>query len=569
MDDVDDGLYAGEDPAATSQAFRVLVGQIAEQLLELDPVEATLLGDHRRDDSFGDPGHEGVDALRDCVTSSLSALDAVDDLALGVGEQVDLEILRTYLMRLSLRVDTTRDHVWNPLLSNPGHGLYALIAREFAPAEDRSESLVGRLRSIPHHLASAREVLDVSAIPPVHLETAIDQFHGTSALVTSDVTALLERSGGPSSRWQEARDDALVALDEHTHWLRGLGAGAQGEARIGAQAYEAALWLWLDGAYSVEELHAQAVEEFHAAKREIEVVAARITGDSADSEGVVHRALRACVNEWTIDDTTLLSTCRETFDRSRQFVIDNDLVTVHDDPVDIIEMPEIHRGQAGAYCDPPGPLETVALPTFYAVSPTPSGWSQERIGSYYREHNGFHLENLSLHEGVPGHVLQLGHHRRATLPTSVRSMLWDGAFVEGWAVYGERMALDNGYRPGRGTERERDLLHLAHLKMRLRVIANTLLDIGVHHGSMSQEQAMELMVAQAFQEEAEAHAKWRRALLSYCQLTTYFAGSRAVTALVGDLRRARPAWSTRAVHDAVLAHGSPGVRHLRTLLDLA
>ena len=50
-------------------------------------------------------------------------------------------------------------------------------------------------------------------------------------------------------------------------------------------------------------------------------------------------------------------------------------------------MPEIHRGVAVAYCDPPGPLEIMPLPTFYAISPTPSDWPAERVESFFREYN--------------------------------------------------------------------------------------------------------------------------------------------------------------------------------------
>jgi uncharacterized protein (DUF885 family) len=571
MDGIDSGIYGVADGVGdddVSGRFRQTVAAIIESHLQLHPVEATFLGDHRFDDRLDDGSPKGLEREREHAAHALLALDAVDDLALSLDEQVDLETLRTYVSKRLLQLDRIREPEWNPLESNPGSGLYALLARDFAPAEQRLTSVVGRLDAVPDHLAAARATLDPHRMPAVHVETALGQFAGTKGLISCEVARLAAEVPDMQAHVERASAKALAALEEHIDWLREKQSQAEGDPRIGAEAYGAALWHALDGSYSTEELDAVAHEHLLDAEKRIREVAARVTGEPASSEGVVLRALQMCVDEWPITDMSVLDVCRETFERSRQFVIDRGLVTVHDDPVDIIEMPEIHRGQAVAYCDPPGPLETVALPTFYAVAPTPDEWSAELKTSFYREYNGFALENLSIHEGVPGHVLQLGHHRRASLPTAVRQMIWDGAFVEGWAVYSERMMLDEGYMPGRGTARERDLVELSHLKMELRVIANAILDIGVHAKGMTEEEAMALMVGRAFQEEASAQGKWRRALMSYCQLTTYFAGSLAVTDLVRDLRTARPAWSLQQVHDAVLSHGSPSPRQARTLLDL-
>jgi uncharacterized protein (DUF885 family) len=569
MDGVDSGIYGGtHGDDDVSGRFRDTVASIIEAHLQSHPVEATFLGDHRFDDLLDDGSPDGLSREREQAADALLALDATDDLALSLAEQVDLETLRAHVSKRLLQLDRIREQEWNPLKSNPGSGIYALLAREFAPAEQRLEAVVGRLKAVPEYLAGARRTLIPEHMPAVHVETALGQLAGTQGLIKSEVAKLAAQVPGMTAAVHTAGEQALSALEDHINWLRDQQAVAQGDPRIGSEAYGAALWLALDGAYTVDELDAVAHEHLADAERRIREVAARVTGESASSDGVVLRALQMCVDEWPITDATVLDVCRETFMRSRQFVIDRDLVTVHDDAVDIIEMPEIHRGQAVAYCSPPGPLEKVPLPTFYAVAPTPDDWSDQLKSSFYREYNGFALENLSIHEGVPGHVLQLGHHRRAILPTGVRQMIWDGAFVEGWAVYSERMMLDEGYMPGSGTARERDLVELSHLKMELRVIANAILDIGVHAKGMSEEEAMSLMVNRAFQEEASAHGKWRRALMSYCQLTTYFAGSRAVTDVVRDLRAARPAWSLRQVHDAVLGHGSPSPRQLRILLDL-
>jgi hypothetical protein len=259
---------------------------------------------------------------------------------------------------------------------------------------------------------------------------------------------------------------------------------------------------------------------------------------------------------------TILGFVRGAYAAQRAFVQERELVTVFGDPLEVIEMPEADRGVAIAYCDAPGALEAGPLPTFIAVSPTPADWPAQRVRSFYREYNRHMIHNLMAHEAMPGHALQLEHSRRFAGSTPVRAVLRAGPFVEGWAVYAEQLMGARGY-PGEG---DPGALLLQRLKMKLRSIINTIVDVGVHCRGMTKAQAMALMTGPGFQEEGEAAAKWRRALLTSAQLSTYYTGFTEVDALARELRRAHPGWTDRQLHDAMLAHGSPPVRQLRALL---
>ena len=150
--------------------------------------------------------------------------------------------------------------------------------------------------------------------------------------------------------------------------------------------------------------------------------------------------------------------------------------------VRLIDMPEIHRGVAVAYCDAPGPLESADVPTYVAVAPTPAGWDAERVASFYREYNGIQLHGLAIHEAMPGHVLQLAHAQRLASPTRVRRFGRSGVFVEGWAVFAEELMADRGYAPA-GADRAALAMRLQQLKMQARTAINAILDISVHaHG---------------------------------------------------------------------------------------
>jgi uncharacterized protein (DUF885 family) len=561
----------GADAADAESTFGALADRVLDGLLARDPVTATTLGDHRFDHRLADLSPEGVQETVTMLDQALSAIDQVDDLALGTQSAVDLEILRAQVAAERFALDTIAAHTWDPLVANPGSAVYLLLARPFAPVEQRLASLVGRLQAIPESLEVARDSL--GDMPRVHVETAISQFRGSRAMLGGLVDEAVAQAPTLRAAVEPARDAAASAIDAHVGWLEDrLASGlATREPRLGAERFAATLWSTLDA-------HLTPDDVLHRAERDL----ARIEGEIAraaaeflevavpppdDAGPLVRRALDLVAEAGPVTDATVLPLCVDAFERTTAFVREHDLVTIYDDAVEIVEMPEIHRGVAVAYCDPPGPLETLALPTFFAVAPTPEDWDEQRVTSFYREYNASLLHNLTVHEAMPGHVLQLAHSRRCTASSRVRQAFWSGPFVEGWAVYAEQLMVERGYDAGLG-ERGALAIRLQQLKMQLRMTINAILDVRVHTRGMTQDEALRLMQVRGHQEEGEAHGKWRRALLTSTQLSTYYVGWSAVNDLLADLRAAHPAWTDRQVHDAALAHGSPPPRHLRTLLAL-
>ena len=281
----------------------------------------------------------------------------------------------------------------------------------------------------------------------------------------------------------------------------------------------------------------------------------------------MRRALGEVALRAPVTNESVLMLVEQALASTTQFVNEHELVSIPELDTRIIEMPEIHRGVAVAYCDAPGPMESVHLPTYVAVSPTPADWSAERIDSFYREYNATLIHDLTIHEAMPGHVLQLAHAQRLKPQTPVRQFGFSGVFVEGWAVYAEELMVRTGYAP-KETHKARLAIQLQQLKMQARMAINTILDIRVHCTDFSEEEAMRLMLRRGFQEEGEATGKWRRALLTSGQLPTYFVGYQAVRSLAHDLQVLHPDWSVKQVHDLMLSHGSPAPRHLRTLIGV-
>jgi uncharacterized protein (DUF885 family) len=435
-----------------------------------------------------------------------------------------------------------------------------LLAREFAPLPDRIASVAGRLSEVPGLLAAARSQL--AAMPQVHVETAIGQFDGTIKLVSDVVDeALASCEASLVAEIDRVRPAAAEALAEHRDWLSarladGKSGGSPGFAdpRIGPDKHARKLSLTLQAQADADAVLARAEADLERVTEQIAELAASMGGTTRE---VLDRLAQDAP-----DGETILPFAAQALAAQTAFVRDHDLVTVHDDPVEIIDMPEIDRGVAVAYCDPPGALERAPLATFIAVSPVPSDWSAERAASFYREYNRHQVHNLMVHEAMPGHYLQVAHSRRFTgSGTDVRAALSSGAFVEGWAVHAEELMATHGY-PGEGDPRA---LRMQQLKMQLRMVINAILDARVHAHGMTEGEAMALMTGRGFQEEGEAAGKWRRALLTSVQLSTYYVGYTEVSDLARELL-AIPGTAQRSVHDRMLAHGSPPVRLLRTVI---
>ena len=543
--------------------FTRLAQEYLDDRAERNPPGATGLGDHRCDGRLADPSEQARADERRALDGFAARLEAIDDSALSAEHRVDAAMMAGSVARRVFELDELREHTWNPLQANPGQAIYQLLARDFAPLPERLAALAGRLAQVPAVLAEARRQL--GPMPRVHLETAIGQFAGTIALVSGEVDQALKDAPSSEPQLGQVRTAALEALTEHRDWLSARlaeGAASDGFAdpRIGPGRFARKLSLTLSTAADADAILARAQADLDRVSGEIAELAAQIAGSARP--GVVRQVLDQLAQD-VPDDANILAFCRDALAAQTAFVTDHRLVSVYDDPIELIVMPEIDRGVAVAYCDSPGPLEPLPLPTFIAVSPAPADWPPERVASFYREYNRHMVHNLMVHEAMPGHYLQLQHSRRFKgSDTAIRAALRSGSFTEGWAVYTEEVMAEHGYH-GEGDPRA---VRMQQLKMQLRTIINAILDARIHAHGMTEADAMALMTERGYQEEGEAAGKWRRALLTSAQLSTYYVGYSEISDLARELRAAVLGQSGQEIHDRMLAHGSPPVRLLRTLI---
>jgi len=240
-----------------------------------------------------------------------------------------------------------------------------------------------------------------------------------------------------------------------------------------------------------------------------------------------------------------------------EFVKQKDLIYLDPSkPLVVRKEPAYMAGVAGASISAPGPYDKNAN-TYYNVGSL-NGWTPERAESYLREYNSYALQILNIHEAIPGHYAQLVYSNQS--PSIIKSVLGNGAMVEGWAVYTEIMMLENGY--GNNSPE----MWLMYYKWNLRVTCNTILDISVHTRNMSKDDAMHLLVNEAFQQQAEAEGKWRRVSLTQVQLCSYFTGYWEIYEFREELKKKMgDKFNLKEFHEKFLSYGSAPVKYIRQM----
>ncbi len=565
--------HAVQSAAQADLAFKALADRFMASATRLSPVEATVLGEHRYDAQLPDITATGRAARRAEWQALLAELGRIDTAHLSRDNQVDHAMLVGELRYRLWDDETLQSWAWNPQYYNDiaAGSLYGLAARDFAPWDVRLKAATARMEALPALLKASRAQLDPARVPSVFAQTVAKQNAGVVEIAEGMLAPHADAlTGADRACFDAALAGLKVAVADQQTWLDTvLVPQAKGDFRLGAARYDQKMKFALVSDLTRPELKARALKAKADTRAEMYRLAQAVLAGRADApplpanptpaqqQAGIEAALKLSYAKHP-PRAQLEQRARETLAEATTFVADKGLIRMPDGPVRVITMPKFQQGNAVAYNDPPGPLER-GQANFYAVSPIPDDWSDAQAESFLSEYNDYMIHDLSIHEAMPGHYLQLDHSNRT--PDTLRAMLWSGPFVEGWAVYAEGVMKDAGYLGGD------PLFQLTVLKMRLRSITNTLLDIGIHTEGMSRDQAMDLMMNGAFQQEREAAGKWIRASLSSVQLLSYFTGYTEHLALREEAkRRWGKAYSLRRYNDTVLSFGSPPAKYVRELM---
>ncbi len=464
-----------------------------------------------------------------------------------------------------------RSWQWNPSVYNVAEPFALLRDLTFAPLDERLRMFSRRLERVPDYYAAAKT--NIEGPTREHTQLAIDQNRGALAVFGPDLEHTLEMSdlsAAERAAFNERLAAARAAIEDFVRWLEALderlasGAVAARSFRLGAELYAPKFAFEIQSGDTAEALHARALAEKDVLHTRMRTLAELLWPKYFPNEATPSDALEtigrviARLSDDHVAPAELVREVERQIPELEQWVREHDLLELDaSKPLVVRETPPHKRGIAGAGIDAPGPYDAGA-PTYYNVTPL-DGERAERAESWLREYNRWMLPVLNIHEAVPGHYVQLVYANRS--PSLIKSIFGNGAMIEGWAVYAERVMLESGYGEHRAEA------WLVYSKWNLRSVCNTILDYGVHVLGMTEADAMDLLTRQAFQTEAEAVEKWRRVQLTNVQLTSYFSGYAAIIDLRETLKREQAdTFDLKRFHEQFLSYGSAPVRVIRELM---
>ncbi|MFB2653967.1 DUF885 domain-containing protein [Shewanella seohaensis] len=551
-----------------TSAFAQFSQTFIDDLWQLAPTWALYSGKHVNDGYLEIPNEASRVKTLAFVKAQQAKLKQFELKSLSSNETIDYHLIDNLLNSMAWEITDFKSWQWDPSSYNVAGGFAQIINENFAPLDDRLRSVLARMENIPAYYAAARSNIQQPTLE--HTELAVMQNQGAFSVFSDDLLKQVADSGlsdAEKSLFKSRFDTATKAINEHITWLNAqvskLKKDGARSFRIGEELYEQKFAFDIQAGMTAKQLYQKAIADKERVQGEMAKITDKLwpkyftTPKPADNKIAIRQLIDKLSTEHVKRDD-FVSEVRKQIPELIEFVNQKDLVTLDPKkPLVVRETPEYMRGYAGASISAPGPYDKLGN-TYYNVTPL-DGMSDESAESYLREYNHWILQILNIHEAIPGHYTQLVYSNES--PSLVKSLFGNGAMVEGWAVYTERMMLEEGYG---NFEPE---MWLMYYKWNLRVICNTILDYSIHVKGMTEEQAISLMMDEAFQQRAEAEGKWRRATLSQVQLTSYYSGYREIYDFREEYKQLKGKdFDLKAFHEKFLSYGSAPVKYIRKLM---
>lgn len=508
---------------------------------------------------------------RDFLANWRAQLHAFDPSTLDDRNRTDWLLIENQLELQRWVLDEFQDWRWNPANYNVADPFAMLLNTEYAPLDARLRTVLKRLRWVPAYYAAAKESLERPTRE--HTQLAIRQNQGALDVFGDDLEKQIATSKlTPTERrlFTQRVAAARMAIEDYIGWLKALDerqalSGKARSFRIGGALYDRKFQYEVQSGYSALGLFQRAQQEKERLHARMAALAdelwPRIFPNETKPDERLDKIGRviAKLSEQHTTPAKFVADVKQQIPALEAWVVAHQLIALDPaKPLQVRETPSYQRGVAVAGIQAPGPYDPGAK-TYYNVEPLDDK-TPEQAESFLREYNDWILQILNIHEAVPGHYVQLIYSNRS--PSRIKSVFGNGAMVEGWAVYGERMMLESGY--GANTPE----MWLMYSKWNLRTVCNTILDYGVHVLGMSEDDAKKLLTREAFQSQAEADGKWRRVQLTSVQLTSYFSGYAEIYDFREELKKAQgPDFDLKHFHEQFLSYGSAPVRVIRALMQ--
>ena len=528
------------------------------------PDWAASQGYHKLDSVLVVPDSNSRKKILDFANANLDSLKNYSLENLSDNNKTDFHMVKNQVESLVYSINEMKSHEWNPAEYNVCGAFAEILNGNYDSIDNRLRNFGLKMKNIPAYYEAAKGNIKNPTLE--HTQLAIEQNLGGLSVFETDLVAALSKSKLSETEKKSILDKsklAVASIKDYADWLKKLDNKTPRSFRLGAELYAKKFNFDIQSAYTSDEMFEKAVAHKKELHEEMFVLANKLWFKYMGSAPKPTDKLDLI--KQVIDKVSLQHTTPEKFQSEIEkqipeltaFVKAKDLLYIDPSkPLVVRKEPAYMAGVAGASISAPGPYDKNAN-TYYNVG-SMQGWTAERAESYLREYNDYILQILNIHEAVPGHYTQLVYSNQS--PSIIKSVLGNGAMIEGWAVYAERMMLESGYKNS-------DEMWLMYYKFHLRATCNTILDISVHTKNMSKEDAIELMTREGFQQQAEADGKWKRATLSQVQLCSYYTGFNEIYELREMIKKKEGAkFSLKAFHEKFLSYGSAPVKYIKELM---
>jgi uncharacterized protein (DUF885 family) len=514
-----------------------------------NPLIGTYVGIHTEDHRLGDASRDALLGELAEERAHVAAVEALDPAGLSAAARFERD-LELHNVRRAI-FDTEVVRIWerrSTALDVIGDALFLPFAQDFAPLDERLDSITSRLEAVPTYLEESRSR---ATIPQVRTwqELEIESAADLPSFFDEIVAAGASLPAAERRRLERAGRAARSAIADYVTTLTASLEGGADDWALGREVYDELVELRAFDGLDTDAI-LQIGEEQLEANKAARIRAAREIDDSVDEATVIDRIKRD--HPKTFDEA--LAAYRDVMVRARQHLIDRQIVTVPaDERIEVLATPEYLRNVLpfAAYFEPP---KFDANPKgIYIVTPA--------VGNdpnAMREHNFSAISNTSIHEAYPGHHLQLAVANAN--PSLTRLRVDAPEFVEGWGMYSEQMMREQGFDDAAAY---RLSMYTDAIWRACRII----LDVRMHRGEIGIEEAIAFMVAQTSFEEANARAEVRRYTHTPTYQLSYLLGKVLLLALRSDEQaRLGDAFSLRDFHDTLMRSGSIPISFHRRLL---
>jgi uncharacterized protein (DUF885 family) len=564
-----------EVPAGQDGHFDRYKEQFIERLWELYPGWASSQGYHKYDSVLIVPDEAQRNKELAFCKANLDSLKAFDLQGLSDNNQTDYHLIESQLRSTEWYSNTFRSYEWNPSDYNVCGGFAEMLANDYDSLDVRLHHFYLKMKNIPAYYEAAKK--QIKNPTPEHVQLAIDQNLGGISTFQEDLEAALVKAHLPNDKdvFRARAAEAVRAINAYVEWLKTLKNTEARSFRIGKELYAKKFEHDIQSGYTAEQIYQKALDhkkELHAqmfklADKLWDKYVTEPERGTVGKKGHTQKPKDSlALIKLVIDKISVKHVPVDSFqlEIERQipvlvkFIKDKDLIYIDPSkPLIVRKEPAYMAGVAGASISSPGPYDKNGN-TYYNVGSF-AGWDKNRIESYLREYNHYILQILNIHEAIPGHYTQLVYSNQS--PSIIKSVFGNGTMIEGWAVYTERMMLENGYG------NNEDEMWLMYYKWNLRSTCNTILDYGVHVNNLSKEDAINLLVNEAFQQQAEAEGKWKRVSLTQVQLCSYFTGYTEIYDFREELKKKQgDTFKLKEFHEKFLSYGSAPVKYIRELM---